>query len=1319
MAKLRDPLLDDLLRDEPLPQETPPASSPAMGGAGDDSLFSDLMRDEPGPSGVAAAGVSPSAPRPEMGWLERQGRRALSVPGVVPALKGLGAVGSVLDMPHRLRLRAPGHLLGEAYHGLFGPNETVPEMPVPGTRAHDIWQKMYGPESKQGTLSKVGDAFGRAWTDTAGGIPDAIGGSLDPRWARENPRGAWWLKYGAGIPLEIAGDMGLGIGATVSRAAGKGSRLAMRMRGLALPKFMRKALKATVSADDLARVGKRWARWNIEIPGTGGIVRAGKWIKASPPVARLRRLFKGSKGPLDGPLQAPFQAGEQASAEITYDVLREAEPALNAIDALKLSKADRFKASMAAELVKGADEGVDVLRYELDEVLKLARDPMKVRRAAHLLRGAHDSIEKARLAKGIPTPLLTRPIADRAAPLAAKAADKAAAAAARRGLRVGRGAGEAAQAVARPITTAKQAEQAFMGTGRYAPPVPPASAGPLGRFEAGVQLAGESGAKRGLQQRLGETVEEAVAKQGARRSALETAFAGKRAEADKLDVLLQRREGRLVQRLGKTRQRILDKQGAKYIKKPGAVAADVYEEGIDPAVRLERLMKALETGGEPLKAAKKDLFHALGKEQYAQALFEAKTISGMKQRLIRMRRAATGRAEKRGLAALTESFAEQEVRLAERTRAAADAIPQTLEASRGFQKLLNRARNLDEAFVTSPSYVARAVPSDLQDAMRQIRQDRVIPLKRAHGASAGVKERGFMDPATGRAYSMFELNRTLEKAARNPEFLKKNDYIRQLVEELHNEKTIPKLMRRMGEFINGETSPLVSRVLAADPVKSLALAGSRAAQDGMQRGFINALRGIGENAPDTLMRHPDWVPASSLGEAVSKRFGEGWHFPPEAKLEMQRIIGNAAKDGPMMQAYDKLLGFWKWSVTQPWPAFHFRNHYSDFVIMGSNGPFNLVTVMVDGTKAAWRKGKIDLGKKLGVIDAADMNRLGRAYGIVSGIGADTKSHRILNSIGRRVESVSGAGMTEESRRMGYFIDRLKSGLTPFEAALETKKVLFDYGAMSDFERKYLRRIIPFWAWMRNNIPLQVKTVLTKPYIAASQLRIRRLSQDKPPEWLPKWMRSTMSLVANDSGTVRVLSGIGLPVEDLLELVDTAGNPRGALREVVSDVKRGRLRMPLVQLGVAAVEELSGEGSDLVSAPKGSEHLPAAMQRLLGIREIKIKGGTQWVMSARGRRVIQQIRAVSEVTKIASADSAGEAALRSLTGLSQREYTPDEIKAGRLREEQGSRLDALPSRTFESRYLTRDAARTPLGRTFRRTERELRAIRKRTKKERRK
>jgi len=82
-------------------------------------------------------------------------------------------------------------------------------------------------------------------------------------------------------------------------------------------------------------------------------------------------------------------------------------------------------------------------------------------------------------------------------------------------------------------------------------------------------------------------------------------------------------------------------------------------------------------------------------------------------------------------------------------------------------------------------------------------------------------------------------------------------------------------------------------------------------------------------------------------------------------------------------------------------------------------------------------------------------------------------------------SVSGftAGRAiEDTMRAGHFLWRLSKGDDPLKAAKSVQKHLFDYQyGLTPFEKKFGRNfMLPFYAWTRFNLPLQLEMLATQP-----------------------------------------------------------------------------------------------------------------------------------------------------------------------------------------------------------------------------------------------
>ena len=58
--------------------------------------------------------------------------------------------------------------------------------------------------------------------------------------------------------------------------------------------------------------------------------------------------------------------------------------------------------------------------------------------------------------------------------------------------------------------------------------------------------------------------------------------------------------------------------------------------------------------------------------------------------------------------------------------------------------------------------------------------------------------------------------------------------------------------------------------------------------------------------------------------------------------------------------------------------------------------------------------------------------------------------------------------------------KLNKSMTPEQARDSVKRFLFDYDELTDFEKDVMKNFIPFYTWMRKNIPLQIQEMYKNP-----------------------------------------------------------------------------------------------------------------------------------------------------------------------------------------------------------------------------------------------
>lgn len=69
---------------------------------------------------------------------------------------------------------------------------------------------------------------------------------------------------------------------------------------------------------------------------------------------------------------------------------------------------------------------------------------------------------------------------------------------------------------------------------------------------------------------------------------------------------------------------------------------------------------------------------------------------------------------------------------------------------------------------------------------------------------------------------------------------------------------------------------------------------------------------------------------------------------------------------------------------------------------------------------------------------------------------------------------------EGTQRAVLFLDSLERGMGIEEAVEHVNKFMFDYSDLTEFEKTTMKRIIPFYTFMRKNIPLQLEQMLVNP-----------------------------------------------------------------------------------------------------------------------------------------------------------------------------------------------------------------------------------------------
>lgn len=149
-----------------------------------------------------------------------------------------------------------------------------------------------------------------------------------------------------------------------------------------------------------------------------------------------------------------------------------------------------------------------------------------------------------------------------------------------------------------------------------------------------------------------------------------------------------------------------------------------------------------------------------------------------------------------------------------------------------------------------------------------------------------------------------------------------------------------------------------------------------------------------------------------------------------------------------------------------------------------------------------------------------------------GLGQQSIPFRAARAIGNFVET---------QQKATAYITALKDGKSVKEALDLAAKAGFDYRALTPFESKVLRRIIPFYSFTRKNLELQLKTLGENPQRVSNIMKAMRDAQgDVSPEekqFLPDFVKEGFfTKVGNDKyGQPQFITQYGTPIEQFAGL----------------------------------------------------------------------------------------------------------------------------------------------------------------------------------------
>lgn len=446
--------------------------------------------------------------------------------------------------------------------------------------------------------------------------------------------------------------------------------------------------------------------------------------------------------------------------------------------------------------------------------------------------------------------------------------------------------------------------------------------------------------------------------------------------------------------------------------------------------------------------------------------------------------------------------------------------------------------------------------------------------------------------------------------------------------------------------------------------------------------------------------------------AITRGPGKGtWLLPKGIAEDLERFKGvwqDAPEVGALLRRFDQLTNTFKLWVTGVFPAFHVRNGYSNIfaslvdigmsaldprrhkealdIMMGKEGTLK---IHIGGGKYKHEPYQA-IRQQMAALDVEVSRRT------LADIGKETSAaigERIFTprqKAGRLEREVVGQTLIENEARALHYIALRRRGMSPEDAAAQMKSFLFDYADLSEFERKVMRRLIPFYSWQSKNIRRQAANLATRPGRLGAQVKV--FDQDRGPDndMLPEYLRGDLQIKLQKRPGIAAafITNIDLPISNVNVL--WKGSLGRTLRDNVA------MFNPLIKtpLEIAFnMDSFSGrpiKGSQWIGqmGPALDRSLPQWAKDYFELRKIDLPNG-QSAYRANGLKIYLTFKSMfvgrlinTGVTVESLAHDFGKsgkpnyaAVLKLLSGLQLREYSFDQAEKAEIANKV-DRLEAL-------------------------------------------
>lgn len=200
--------------------------------------------------------------------------------------------------------------------------------------------------------------------------------------------------------------------------------------------------------------------------------------------------------------------------------------------------------------------------------------------------------------------------------------------------------------------------------------------------------------------------------------------------------------------------------------------------------------------------------------------------------------------------------------------------------------------------------------------------------------------------------------------------------------------------------------------------------------------------------------------------------------------------------------YQKWINAWKKGVTIYNPGWHvqnfFQNKAQNYFALG-NKAFMPQTDAKNILKTI--KGKDAKSVNINGMGNNELAKLANDLGVVDSFGDDIQLAQ--NGIFGKIENswvMQKPQEIEKNARLHHWLEQMKNGMTPEEAAKSVNKYLYDYSKENKFDRA-MKHVDPFWTFHKNNARMLTTSAIEHPSRMNNIMRANRgLEGDIPEEY---------------------------------------------------------------------------------------------------------------------------------------------------------------------------------------------------------------------------